>query len=253
MHSVLCMNQNEQEDMLAGLGIRGAHLRKTLQGNQLWPYCISQVSDENASILLDHYGKTLAEVDRFAHSVKATGEMVARMVAEYLHIRRVEKVLLLEGGELLIFPDLDITETKEIVIYGGYVRNVVTKEYERLFSTEFSALLACNRAREAAIRQNGAINRLKAEYEKKGGGELWHQFLNEHDRNGNPNVAFYRLGKRYDIDDIVVQARRSIVTTVSGEWSRPSEKDINATKNAVIINMKNGLVPRFDFEQSEGD
>jgi len=246
------MNQNEQENMLAGLGIRGARLRKALQGNQLWPFCISQVSDEDVSILLDHYGKTLVEVDRSAHSVKATGEMVARMVAEYLHVRRVEKVLLLEGGELLIFPDLDVTETKEIVIYGGYVRNVATDEYECLFSTEFSVLLACNRAREAAIRQNDAINQLKAEYEKKGGGELWLQFLNEQDRNGNPNVAFYRLGKRYDINDIVVQAHRSIVTTVSGEWGRPSEKDIDATKDAVNINMKNGPMPKFDFEQSEG-
>lgn len=252
MRSALCINLEEQKEMFARMGAEGACLHKNFQDSQMWPYIILGVADSTVSLLVDYYGKAMVEVDQSTNLVKVTDEVIARMAAEYLQVRQVEGVLLLECGELVAFLGTEVMETKEVTIYGGYVRNLATNKYDCLFSTELSALLACTRAREAAAYQNGTINQVKSEYEKKGGGELWLQFLDEQERNGNPNVAFYRLGKKYDISDIVVQSRRNIVTTVTGEWGRPAERDIDATQKAVSISKKNGDMPKFSFESSEG-
>lgn len=248
MRSILCMSLNEQSAMLKSLGFRDAHLRHNLQDNPLRPYCIDGMDDGDVSILLGLCGEVACELDNFTCSLEVTGELVSEMVAKYLQVR-VEKVLLLENGELLVFPHEDVTKTKRVTIYGGYARNLVTNEYERLFSTGLSALLACNRAREAVHNQNSAIRQLKAEYEKKGGGELWLNFLDEQAKNGNPNVAFYRLGKKYDSDVIVVQSRCDIVAAISGEWGRPSDKDITLIEDAARISKKNGPVPKYDMEE----
>lgn len=229
MRSVLCMSLSEQSAMLKGLGFRDASLRYNLRKNPVKPYCIDGLAEGDTSILLEFLGKTASEFNSSTCSLDVTGEVVARMVAEYLQVT-VEKVISLEDGELLIFLRKDVTEMKKVTIYGGYVRNLVTNKYERLFSTELSALLAHNRAREAANYQNSAIQRLKIEYEKKGGGELWLNFLDEQTRNENPNVAFYRLGKKYDSDDIVVQSRCDIVTTVSGAWKKLLDRDTSAVE-----------------------
>lgn len=250
MRNALCLSPSEQLVMLGKYGTKNACLQHNLQGSHPWLYRISQVENEVAAILLEHYKEMVREYDEDAHSLEVTAEMVAQIAAEYLRVH-VEKVLLLASGELLVFPAEDVTETKEVTIYGGYAKNLLTGKYERLFSTELSALLASNRAREAAIYQNKAILQLKAEYEKKGEGELWLQFLEEQSRNGNPNIGFYRLGKKYDSDDIVVQARRNLVTTVTTEWGRPSEKDIAATEDAVKVSKKNGPMPKFDIEGKE--
>lgn len=248
MRSVLCMSLSEQATMLKELGFQNAHLRYNLQNNSSHPYCIDGVTDEDASILLELYGKTADKFDGPTYSLGVTSEMVARMAAKHLQVN-VEEVLPLEGGELLIFPHRDVSEIRKVTIYGGYVRNLVTNEYERLFSTELSALLACNRAREAANYQNSAIQQLKAEYARKGGGELWLNFLEEQTQNGNPNVAFYRLGKKYDSDDIVVQSCYKIIATVSSDWGRLSDKDITLAENAARISKKNGPMPKYDMEE----
>lgn len=248
MRNALCLSPSEQSAMLGKYGIKNPCLQHSPQGHQLWLYQISQVGNEEAAILLEHYKETVGEYHEATHSLEVTEEMVARMAAEHLQVH-VEKVLLLESGELLVFPTEDVTETKEVIIYGGYVKNLVTGEYERLFSTELSALLACTRAREKAIYQNKSILQVKEEYEEKGGGELWLQFLEEQARNGNPNVGFYRLGKKYDSDDIMVQARRNFVTTVIADWGRLSEKDIAITEDAVKASKKNGPMPKFDIEE----
>lgn len=244
MRSVLCMSLGEQQAMLKELGFGDVCLRYNLQENPSKPYCMDGMADGDASILLELCDGVAGEFDSSACSMDVTSEMVARMVAKYLQVS-VEEVLLLEGGELLIFPHKDVTEMKKVTIYGGYVRNLVSNRYERLFSTEFSALLAHNRAREAANYQNNAIQQLKAEYEKKGGGELWLDFLDEQTRSGNPNVAFYRLGKKYDSDDIVVQSCCDIVATIGGNWGRLSDKDITITENAAKISKKNGPMPKY--------
>ena len=168
MRSVLCMSLSEQATMLKELGFQNAHLRYNLQNNSSHHYCIDGVTDEDASILLELYGKTADKFDGPTYSLGVTSEMVARMAAKHLQVN-VEEVLPLEGGELLIFHHRDVSEIRKVTIYGGYVRNLVTNEYERLFSTELSALLACNRALEAANYQNSAIQQLKAEYARKGG------------------------------------------------------------------------------------
>lgn len=67
--------------------------------------------------------------------------------------------------------------------YGGFVRNLKTGEYERLFLTEFSALLAWRRALEKAKEKN-----------RYSGKEI------------------------YDVEDIQIRKRSCHTTTVLGEW-----------------------------------
>lgn len=64
--------------------------------------------------------------------------------------------------------------------YGGFINNIKSGEYERLFTTQMSELLARNRTIEAA-------------------------------RNANQNPDY-----QYDINDVVVKKR--IVKSEYGEW-----------------------------------
>jgi len=67
--------------------------------------------------------------------------------------------------------------------YGGFVRNLKTGEYERLFLTEFSALLAWGRTLEKAKEKN-----------RFSGQEV------------------------YDVEDIKIRKRSCQTTTVLSDW-----------------------------------
>lgn len=73
--------------------------------------------------------------------------------------------------------------------YAGRVRNLRTGEYETLFTTYISPLLAENRAREKAER----LNELVPDYRKSGGND-------------------------YDVDDIVVFQRTVTKTHIYTDW-----------------------------------
>lgn len=52
-----------------------------------------------------------------------------------------------------------MTETEIVTEYGGFVQNLETAEWECLFVTEISALIAHNRALEKAIFRNESAGR----------------------------------------------------------------------------------------------
>ena len=68
--------------------------------------------------------------------------------------------------------------------YAGFVRNRKTGEYDKLYHTTFSVLLAKNRAIENAGMEN--------EYS----------------------------GADYDVDDVIVKQREIVLTATYGEWER---------------------------------
>lgn len=152
------------------------------------PFGIKNITENSATAFIDRYGDKKRDRVFTEDTVELllSEETVISIFCEALHLPNgnITHIEFCDNGLLLTLGGCDVKQESD-TLYGGFATDMESGKEDLLFATQFSALLARNRAKEHAENQN----------------------------------AHVEDGVLYDTDAIITRKRDVFTLTVLGPWA----------------------------------
>lgn len=171
------------------------------------PFCMAPVSEGTAKQIASTYGVQGDRYDSERMTLDMQYATASRLIAAVLGAcaYNIGELKMLDNGQLLVRFHPRAFEEKREVTYCGFLKNIETGQYDSLFVTSASAILAVERAKEHAAQTNAHCEKRAAP-------------------------------PAYDMNDVLVQQKTIRSVQTAGSWGRISDAAEQALRDFVERN-----------------
>lgn len=193
MEYCVLLENADMEAAFKELGFGELNFRANTPGKE-HPFCIAPVSEEMAKRIASTYGVQGDRYDSEHKTLDMQYATASRLIAAALGAcaYNIGELRMLDNEQLLVRFRPKAFEEKREAKYCGFVKNIETGQYDVLYVTSASAMLAVTRAQEHAAQTNAHCEKRAA-----------------------PPV--------YDKNDTLVQQKTILSVQTAGSWGRISD------------------------------